>query len=91
MYSIEVRYHTEDHLGNVHKRTEILVLAIQPGERVITTPKAVVIMPPHQCPPGAPAIDCVPTVSKTIAPTVENVHKLISSTMVSALDPSFGG
>jgi len=45
MYSVQVEYHTQDHRGNVHKRTERLVLAIQPGERVITIPKAVVIMP----------------------------------------------
>lgn len=45
MYSVQVEYHTEDHCGNVHKRTDRLVLAIQPGEKIITIPKAVVIMP----------------------------------------------
>lgn len=46
MYGVRVEYHTEDQDGEVRKRVETLVLAVQNGERVITMPKVTIVGDP---------------------------------------------
>ena len=55
MYGVEVEYWAEDRHGEVKKRRQTMVLAVQPGERIVTDPKVTVVVPQTRV--VAPAVD----------------------------------
>ena len=53
MYKIEVVYHAEDRKGDVHRRQQTLVIAPQPGERIVTDPKVTLVQQANWSPEPA--------------------------------------